>query len=68
MKLVKLVNATTEKVLNRLVGEATANAACPPDPYTKCIISGVCPGLHTKLSCRTPGNCGNDVCTYVGCC
>lgn len=68
MKLVEFVNAATEKVLNRLVGEAKATAACPPDYTYPCIISGVCTGNHARQRCWTKPDCSGRVCVHTGCC
>jgi hypothetical protein len=69
MKLVSLLHSTTGKVLDRLVGSATAYAACPPDGYYRCVVNGVCgsPG-HERQYCYTRPDCSGVTCRSSGCC
>ncbi|HEY1178828.1 MAG TPA: hypothetical protein VGF17_21960 [Phytomonospora sp.] len=57
-----------DKVLDRLVGRTRAHAACPPEDTYPCVISGVCPGLHTRKHCYTKPDCSARVCVVTGCC
>lgn len=67
MKLFRTAGELADKALNRLVGTTTASAGCPPDPFYRCVINGVCSSMHSKEYCSTSGSCVTT-CRHVGCC
>lgn len=62
----KLFSTLADRALDRLVGKTTAKAGCAPDPWTRCVASGVCSG-HSKQNCYYRPDCTVS-CSHVGCC
>ncbi|GAA4915095.1 hypothetical protein [Stackebrandtia albiflava] len=63
-----LINRIADKTLSKLVGEATAKAACSPYWQTYCVRSGVCASGHAKYRRYVNVHCDTCCREYVGCC
>lgn len=62
-----LFSSLADRALDRLVGKSAAKAACAPDPWTRCVVSGSCSSGHAKQNCYYHPDC-TVRCSQVGCC
>ncbi|MFD0558086.1 hypothetical protein FB566_3379 [Stackebrandtia endophytica] len=61
------LSSLADRVLDRLLATTTATAGCAPDPWTRCVVNGVCSGGHEKQNCYFRPDCTVS-CSSAGCC
>lgn len=65
--MVKSMRNLVDGALDRIVRGKAASASCTPYTYTRCVVSGVCSGGHSRQRCYVAAGCGT-VCEHIGCC